>query len=56
MRKISVLEFVSLDGSHTSPRRAKGRYQWRLRIWRVDESTCRRSEWSGHDEADENAV
>jgi hypothetical protein len=48
MRKIIVLEFISLDDVHTSPGWARGRYQWRLRVWRMDRSTCRHCFFSGH--------
>ena len=38
------------------PQAGQGRYQWRLRVWRVDKSTFRPCSFNGHKKADEHAV
>jgi|HubBroStandDraft_6_1064221.scaffolds.fasta_scaffold4355357_1 hypothetical protein len=51
MRKLNVLEFVSLDGVIQAPG-GRGRYQWRVCVWRMDRSAFGLCFFGGSEETD----
>jgi hypothetical protein len=56
MRKVIVLEHISLDGVIQAPGGPDEDPQRRLRAWRVDSAIFRPDYWNGPKKADEPAV